>query len=123
MTQKQFSYVYIYDFRYNFRFCVDSGNYVYVIMYFSAKKKTLKAGINKSKNKSKNKQLSSFAYSKIIELIRARAEDNFIEVREINPAYTSMIGNIKYSERSRIAVIARIKIFFIKTDDFKLMMP
>ena len=71
---------------------------------FSAKKKTLKAGINKSKNKSKNKQLSSFAYSKIIELIRARAEDNFIEVREINPAYTSMIGNIKYSERSRIDV-------------------
>ena len=67
---------------------------------FSAKKKSLKARINKSKNK----QLSSFAYSKIIELIKARAEDNFIEVREVNPAYTSMIGSVKYSLRSRIDV-------------------
>ena len=33
---------------------------------FSAKKKSLKAGINKNKNK----QLSSFADSKIIELIK-----------------------------------------------------
>ena len=67
---------------------------------FSSKKKSLKARINKSKNK----QLSSFAYSKIIELIKARAEDNFIEVREVNPAYTSMIGSVKYSLRSRIDV-------------------
>jgi hypothetical protein len=67
---------------------------------FSAKKKSLKARINKNRNK----QLSSFAYSKIIELIKARAEDNFIEVREVNPAYTSMIGSIKYSVRSRINV-------------------
>ena len=67
---------------------------------FSAKKKSLKSGVNKIKNK----QLSSFAYSKIIELIKARAEDNYIEVREINPAYTSTIGRIKYSVRSRIDV-------------------
>ena len=67
---------------------------------FSAKKKSLIAGINKTKNK----QLSSFAYSKIIELIKARAEDNYVEVREVNPAYTSMIGSIKYSKRSRISV-------------------
>ena len=67
---------------------------------FSSKKKSLIAGINKTKNK----QLSSFAYSKIIELIKARAEDNYVEVKEINPAYTSIIGNIKYSSRSRIDV-------------------
>ena len=67
---------------------------------FSVKKKSLIAGINKTKNK----QLSSFAYSKIIELIKARAEDNYVEVREVNPAYTSMIGSIKYSKRSRISV-------------------
>ena len=70
---------------------------------FSAKKKSLKASNNKY-IKSKNKQLSSFAYSKIIELIKARAEDNFIEVKEVNPAYTSLIGRIKYSVRSRISV-------------------
>ena len=67
---------------------------------FSSKKKSLKARINKSKNK----QLSSFAYSKIIELVKARAEDNYVEIREVNPAYTSIIGSIKYSNRSRIDV-------------------
>jgi IS605 OrfB family transposase len=66
---------------------------------FQAKKKTLKAGVNKNRNK----QLSSFAYSKVIELIKARAEDNYVEVREVNPAYTSIIGSIKYSVRSRIS--------------------
>ncbi len=70
---------------------------------FSAKKKSLKSG-NNQYIKSKNKQLSSFAYSKIIELIKARAEDNFIEIREVNSAYTSIIGSIKYSVRSRIDV-------------------
>ena len=29
---------------------------------------------------------------------------NFIEVKEVNPAYTSIIGSIKYSGRSRIDV-------------------
>ena len=52
----------------------------------------------------RNKQLNSFAYSKIIELIKARAEDNYVEIREVNPAYTSIIGSIKYSIRSRISV-------------------
>ena len=70
---------------------------------FSAKKKSLKA-VNNQYIKSKNKQLSSFAYSKVIELIKSRAEDNFIEVKEVNPAYTSIIGSIKYSGRSRIDV-------------------
>jgi IS605 OrfB family transposase len=70
---------------------------------FQAKKRTLKLSNNKY-IKSRNKQLSSFAYSKVIELIKARAEDNYIEVREINPGYTSIIGSIKYSKRSRISV-------------------
>lgn len=72
---------------------------------FIQKKKELSLIKNQSKySKNRNKQLSSFAYSKIIELIKARAEDHNIEVREINPAYTSIIGSIKYSERSRISV-------------------
>ena len=70
---------------------------------FSNKKKTLKS-VNNKYIKSKNKQLSSFAYSKIIGLIKARAEDNYIDVREVNPSYTSIIGSIKYSNRSRIDV-------------------
>ena len=70
---------------------------------FSSKKKTLKS-VNNKYIKNRNKQLSSFAYSKIIGLIKARAEDNYVEVREVNPAYTSIIGSIKYSNRSRIDV-------------------
>ena len=91
---------------------------------FSVKKKSLKTGINKSRNK----QLSSFAYSKIIELIKARAEDNYIEVREINPAYTSIIGSIKYSARSRIDIhhgaamcIGRKGLFNVYDDKLKLV--
>ena len=94
---------------------------------FSAKKKNLKAGNNKY-IKSKNKQLSSFAYSKIIELIKARAEDNYVEVREINPSYTSIIGSIKYSNRSRIDVhhgaamcIGRKGLFNVYDDKLKLI--
>lgn len=70
---------------------------------FTQKKKSLKSG-NNQYIKNRNKQLSSFAYSKIIELIKARSEDNCIEIKEVNPAYTSIIGNIKYSNRSRISV-------------------
>ena len=70
---------------------------------FSAKKESLKSS-NNQYIKNRNKQLSSFSYSKIIELIKSRAEDNYVEVREVNPAYTSIIGSIKYSQRSRIDV-------------------
>lgn len=72
---------------------------------FSNKKKSLSLVKNNSNfSKNRNKQLSSFAYSKIIELIKVRAGDNFIEVREVNPAYTSLIGSIKYAKRSRISI-------------------
>jgi hypothetical protein len=37
-------------------------------------------------------------------LIKARAEDNYIEVKEVNPAYSSMIGLIKYSVRNKISI-------------------
>ena len=94
---------------------------------FSAKKKLLKSNHNKY-IKSKNKQLSSFAYSKIIELIKARAEDNCVEVKEVNPAYTSMIGSIKYTNRSRISVhhgaamcIGRKGLFNQYNDELKII--
>jgi IS605 OrfB family transposase len=67
---------------------------------FSKKKKELKSGVNKKRNK----QLSSFAYGKIIGLIKARSEDYKIEVREVNPAYTSKIGGIKYSPVNKISI-------------------
>ena len=67
---------------------------------FSKKKEELKAGINKKRNV----QLSSFSYAKIKTLIKARARDAGIEVLEVNPAYTSVIGRAKYSKRLGISV-------------------
>mgnify|MGYP006342526681 FL=1 len=67
---------------------------------FSKKKEELKAGINKKRNV----QLSSFSYAKIKTLIKARARDAGIEVLEVNPAYTSVIGKAKYSKRLGISV-------------------
>ena len=67
---------------------------------FSKKKNALKAGYNKKRNV----QLSSFAYSKIKYLIQARAKDAGIEVLEVNPAYTSVIGKAKYSRRLGISI-------------------
>ena len=68
---------------------------------FSAKKLELR--LNDYQVKSKNKQLSSFAYNKIITLIKARAEDNYLEVKEVNPSYTSLIGFCKYRLTNKIS--------------------
>ena len=48
--------------------------------------------------------LSSFAYSRIQETIRARCYDQGIEVIAVNPAYTSRIGEAKYQERYGLTV-------------------
>lgn len=61
---------------------------------FDQKKKELTSGFNKNYNI----MLSSFAYSKIIQLIKSRAFDKGIEVIDVNPTYTSKIGKFKYQE-------------------------
>jgi IS605 OrfB family transposase len=65
---------------------------------FSQKKKDLKD----SYNKKYKVMLSSFAYSKIIELIKNRAFDKGIEIIEVNPAYTSKIGKFKYQNKYKL---------------------
>jgi len=65
---------------------------------FSQKKTELKSGFNKKYNV----MLSSFVYSKIIELIKSRSFDKGIEVIEINPAYTSKIGKFKYQNQYKL---------------------
>lgn len=66
---------------------------------FSAKKKELESGINKNYNK----MLSSFCYKKIKQLLLSRAMDKGIEIYEINPAFTSMIGKLKYQQRYKLS--------------------
>jgi len=65
---------------------------------FSQKKSELKSGFNKKYNV----MLSSFAYRKIIELIKSRSFDKGIEVIEVNPAYTSKIGKFKYQNQYKL---------------------
>jgi len=65
---------------------------------FTNKKKELKSQYNKKYNV----MLSSFAYSKIIELVKSRSFDKGIEVIEVNPAYTSKIGKFKYQNKYKL---------------------
>jgi IS605 OrfB family transposase len=45
------------------------------------------------------RMLSSFAYSSIITMLKSRAFRYGISMTEVNPAYTSVIGRVKFSKR------------------------
>ena len=68
---------------------------------FQLKKRTLQSDNKTNRYK---RMISSFSYNKIISNIKARAEDNGIQVIDVNPAYTSIIGKIKYKDRLAITV-------------------
>ena len=48
--------------------------------------------------------MSMFAYNKMISAIKSRAKKMGIAVFEVNPAYTSQIGKIKYMKRFGISI-------------------
>ena len=60
---------------------------------FEKKKLTLK-----DKNASIARMLSSFSYGKILENFYAKAFKEGIEIIRVSPAYTSMLGAIKYKK-------------------------
>jgi len=43
--------------------------------------------------------LSCFSYSKIIETLKSKALRSKIEIFEVNPAFTSVIGKVKFQKR------------------------
>lgn len=55
-------------------------------------------------NKKANKAMSLFAYKKMISAIKNRAEKMGVAVFEVNPAYTSQIGKIKYMKRLGVSI-------------------
>ncbi|TKC14926.1 IS200/IS605 family accessory protein TnpB-related protein [Robertmurraya kyonggiensis] len=55
-------------------------------------------------SKKANKAMSQFAYNKMISTIKNRASKMGVAVFEINPAYTSQIGKIKYMKRFGISI-------------------
>lgn len=61
---------------------------------FSDKKKSLRY-----EDQERAKQLSGLAYHKLIEAIEARAKKVGVEVRKVDPAYTSVIGWAKYGSK------------------------
>jgi IS605 OrfB family transposase len=48
--------------------------------------------------------LSSFAYSAIINIIKARAYRTGVKIKEVNPAYTSIIGRVKFAKRYGLSI-------------------
>ncbi len=55
-------------------------------------------------NKKRNRQLSAFTYAAIIQNILSKAFKFAIEVYQVNPAYTSVIGRIKFAKIYTISI-------------------
>ncbi len=55
-------------------------------------------------NRKANRRISMFAYKKIDSLIKGQALKRSIGVIEINPAYTSMLGKVKYMKAYGISI-------------------
>lgn len=55
-------------------------------------------------NSSFSRMLSSFAYGKTLNAIKSACFRMGVEVREINPAFTSVIGAVKYSQKYGLSV-------------------
>ena len=59
---------------------------------------------NRYGNKKANFKMSMFAYNKMISAIKSRAEKMGVAIFEVNPAYTSQIGKMKYMKRFGISI-------------------
>ncbi len=58
----------------------------------------------REKTASYARMLSSFAYSSILTHIKSRAQKQGVEIQEVNPAYTSLIGRVKFSKRYGLSI-------------------
>lgn len=58
----------------------------------------------KESNPKYARMLSAFAYQRTLEAIRAKAYREGVEVFEVNPAYTSQIGKIKFAKRYGLSI-------------------
>jgi IS605 OrfB family transposase len=65
--------------------------------------KKKKASLNDSEDKRYNRKLSSLAYNQIHQMIASSAFRSGVEVITVNPAYTSLIGNVNYAKRLGIS--------------------
>ncbi|MBC7617753.1 MAG: hypothetical protein H7293_01945 [Candidatus Saccharibacteria bacterium] len=71
---------------------------------FAKKKKQLASLKGDPRLRRRNRQLNSFAYGAIIQSVHGRALQESVPVKEVNPAFTSVIGRIKYAKRHGASV-------------------
>ncbi|MFC6600670.1 IS200/IS605 family accessory protein TnpB-related protein [Ectobacillus funiculus] len=58
---------------------------------------TLSKSAGRYRNRKQNRRVSMFAYKKMQNSIHSRAAKMGVAVFEVNPAFTSQIGKMKYS--------------------------
>src|SRR6185295_11621124 len=63
-----------------------------------------KSALRESATAKQARLLSSFSYSKIKEFLLSRAFRHGVEVAEVNPAYTSVIGRVKFATRYGLSI-------------------
>ena len=66
---------------------------------FEKKKQSLK-----EQNNRYSRMLSSFSYNKIVGFIESRAFKSGIQIYKVNPAYTSVIGKVKFEDKYGLTV-------------------
>ncbi|OGT88591.1 MAG: transposase [Gammaproteobacteria bacterium RIFOXYA12_FULL_61_12] len=79
---------------------IAAGKLVVIELLDFAKKKAELASVDPARAR----QLSSFAFSKTIGAIKSACFRAGVEVIEVNPAYTSVIGSVNYARRHGISV-------------------
>jgi IS605 OrfB family transposase len=58
-----------------------------------------KQSLRETHSPSQSRKLSSFSYQAILTHLKSRAFSKKIEVRQVNPAFTSLIGRVKFATR------------------------
>ena len=69
-------------------------------------KKSALSNVNNNSlfSKKRNKQLSAFVYSKFKQALLSRAEKEGIEIIQVNPSYTSLLGLVKYQKVKGLSI-------------------
>jgi IS605 OrfB family transposase len=63
-----------------------------------------KQSLRETHSPSQSRKLSSFSYQAILTHLQSRAFGKQIEVKQVNPAYTSLIGRVKFAVRYGLSI-------------------
>ena len=63
-----------------------------------------KQSLRETCNPSQSRKLSSFSYQAILTHLKSRAFRKQIEVKQVNPAFTSLIGRVKFASRYGLSI-------------------